>query len=90
MEKNLLKALKSLESGNRSQEEYLLKIRHEIRATVGGIIEMADQLLAGAVTPQQREYTQAVKSSARSLLGLANDASNSKVEELKNRRRRAG
>ena len=90
MEKNLLRAMKSLESGNRGKEEYLLKVRHEVRATVGGIIEMAGQLLAGALTPQQREYAEAVNSSARSLLELANDASNSsKVQDPGDRRRRA-
>jgi hypothetical protein len=73
MEKNLLKAMKSLEAGNRSKEEYFLKVRHEIQVTMGGIIEMAAQLLTGPVTPQQREYVETVRSSARALLELTND-----------------
>ena len=77
MEKNLVKAMKSLEAGSRNKDEYFLKVRHEIQATMGGIIEMADQLLARSVTPKQREYVETVRSSARSLLELTEDSSDS-------------
>ena len=76
MEKNLLKAMKSLETGDRSKQEYLLKIRHEIQATMNGIIEMADQLLGGDVAPGQHEFIATIKSSAGSLLALTEDITN--------------
>lgn len=76
MERNLLKAMKTLEGGDRSKNEYLLKLRHEIHATMNGIIEMADQLLGRDVSSKQREYVETIKSSARSLLALTNDIAN--------------
>jgi GAF domain-containing protein len=81
MEKNLLKAMKGLEGANRSKSEFLLKIQHELRATMNGIIEMADQVLAAELASKQREYIETVKSSAGSLMELTQDITSfSKLE----------
>ncbi len=48
-------------------------VSHEIRTPMNGILGMADLLLRGGLTPEQREQVELVQTSAESLLALVND-----------------
>ncbi len=51
----------------------LANLSHEIRTLMSGIIGMTDLVMKTALTPEQREYLEALKISADSLLALLND-----------------
>lgn len=63
-------ATSQAQSANRSKSQFLASMSHELRTPFNGILGMLDLLDGTALTAQQTDYTQTVRSSANHLLTL--------------------
>ncbi len=83
-ESDLLKAIDDAEAASRAKSAFLAMMSHEIRTPMNGVVGFTELLLDTELSPQQKEYSDTVKSSAQNLLRILNDILDfSKIESGK-------
>lgn len=84
MEFELKQAKNKAEESSKAKAMFLANMSHEIRTPLSGIVGMAEQLSQSQLNPEQRYYTDIMRSASSTLLSIINDVLDiSKIESGK-------
>ncbi len=72
-EEALHKARADAEAANRAKSDFVANVSHELRTPINSIIGFNHLMLAGELSPKQRESAEIIQASSEHLLQLVND-----------------